>query len=196
MSLIQTSILPDWHISGHLVDWKQIQTPNTFNLHVIITRRLKKYRVYCVEEVGNKNSCKQLKTTFSYKLAHSHIEKVQNFVDKLPKHGDIIGMKRKHYIHYAVYDATRREILEYTQARIQATPFLKLLCREVNTDIIIREFKDGYPPDEVVDRARSQLGKKKFHVYLCNCEHFSVWAKTVRLICCFVDILIIGKSKE
>ena len=35
-----------------------------------------------------------------------------------------------------------------------------------------------YSPSETVQRARSQLGKKDYNIFLNNCEHFAIWCKT------------------
>lgn len=53
-----------------------------------------------------------------------------------------------------------------------------ILKRELNRDMFRREYEECFPPDEVVRRARSQIGSKEYHIYLKNCEHYVVWAKT------------------
>lgn len=35
-----------------------------------------------------------------------------------------------------------------------------------------------YSPEETVQRARSQLGKRNYNILLNNCEHFAIWCKT------------------
>jgi hypothetical protein len=48
---------------------------------------------------------------------------------------------------------------------------------------ITERFNDGktyniYSPEEVVERAKSQLGKGNYKLLFNNCEHFAMWCKT------------------
>ena len=35
-----------------------------------------------------------------------------------------------------------------------------------------------YSPEETVARAREQIGKEDYNLFLSNCEHFAIWCKT------------------
>lgn len=35
-----------------------------------------------------------------------------------------------------------------------------------------------YSPEETVQRARKELGKKNYNLFFNNCEHFAIWCKT------------------
>lgn len=59
----------------------------------------------------------------SLKLAKPIIKRMRSINDKLPRHGDVIVMKRKHYDHFAIYDAKKSEFLEFTRGgEIHCTP--------------------------------------------------------------------------
>lgn len=43
---------------------------------------------------------------------------------------------------------------------------------------IYNDPKDCLEPDEVIERARSRIGEKEYHLIGKNCEHFATWCKT------------------
>jgi hypothetical protein len=99
--------------------------------------------------------------------------------------GAVLRVRRKiGYWHYGVYCGGGRVVqfapkkgfeLNQTEADIVETDldgFLKGGSLMVDTKIVPR-----FPPDEIVARARSMLGKEKgeYNLLFNNCEHFARW---------------------
>lgn len=116
--------------------------------------------------------------------------------------GDIIGVKRFLYSHYAVY-VGGDTIIHYSGEK---GDFIGKKTVRYGT---MEEFLDGkkeffelvfpeehnkpdkekryeiqntiyklYSPEETVERAKSRLGEDKYNLALNNCEHFAIWCKT------------------
>jgi hypothetical protein len=148
------------------------RTPNDLLHHYLVQTV---YRKYGGKAIGVIPVCK----TRSLEKTRRVIKNMKNIVAKLPRHGDVIVMKRKHYDHFAIYDGYNSEFIEYTRGgECHATPLAFILKRELNRVMYRRAYEEFFLPDEVVRRARSQIGNKEYHIYLKNCEHFVVWAKT------------------
>ncbi len=116
--------------------------------------------------------------------------------------GDIIGVKRFLYSHYAVYVGDGK-VIHYAGdggdfkgiKRIRfgnMKDFLggkKEFFELVFSDIHQKPEKEKryetqsesyhlYSPEETVERAKSRLGETKYNLALNNCEHFAIWCKT------------------
>ena len=116
--------------------------------------------------------------------------------------GDIIGVKRFLYSHYAVYTGDNK-VIHYSGEK---GDFIGKKTVRWGT---MEEFLDGkkeffelvfpeehnkpdkekryeiqntvyklYSPEETVERAKSRLGEDKYNLALNNCEHFAIWCKT------------------
>ncbi|WP_161625295.1 lecithin retinol acyltransferase family protein [Pontibacillus halophilus] len=105
--------------------------------------------------------------------------------------GQILGVRRYigHIIHYGVYIGMR-EVIHFSSPSdiknntiIQTTmdDFLKgeeyFFVANVEKSL---KFGNLYTPEEAVWRAKSELGKKDYHLLLNNCEHFAFWCRTGR----------------
>lgn len=138
-----------------------------------------------------------------YKQKHLFIlYKEVFFMYKDLQAGDIIGVKRFLYSHYAVYVGDNT-VIHYSGEK---GDFVGKKTVRYGT---MNEFLDGkkeffelvfpqkhqkpdkearyetqsityklYSPEETVLRAKSRIGEDKYNLALNNCEHFAIWCKT------------------
>ncbi|WP_052356704.1 lecithin retinol acyltransferase family protein [[Clostridium] dakarense] len=100
-------------------------------------------------------------------------------------YGDIIYVNHLLYKHFGIY-LSDDCIIHYDGK--QDDLLLRKMCVRV-TDI--ERFLNGkktykvkniknerYSPDEIVKRAKNEIGLQNFNIILNNCEHFANWCKT------------------
>lgn len=124
-----------------------------------------------------------------------------------PKKGDIIGIDRGVYTHYATYLGKGRVIHYSTipgalqENTIIETDMDNFLRGETEYFVFNCENKSKeklssmspadfivpipkmpvhviYTPEETIQRAKSRLGENEYNLALNNCEHFAIWCKT------------------
>jgi hypothetical protein len=108
------------------------------------------------------------------------------FNQKTPRSGDIIFVNRGLYKHYGIYASDACIIhfapingLKETDAEhaiIHETTlynFLKGGILEID-----KQDKCAFSCDEIVQRAKAQIGSKGYSIVFNNCEHFARWCKT------------------
>ncbi len=95
--------------------------------------------------------------------------------------GDHIKVKRTWYSHHGI-DIGGNAVIHFT-----GEPGNKVNAQVMQTSM--QEFLDGgkletvryansFPPDRVVEKARSCLGRRGYSLFSNNCEHFARWCKT------------------
>ncbi len=100
-----------------------------------------------------------------------------------PRPGDHLVVSRGSYTHHGIYEGDGT-VIHFVGLR--ASKDLAIVRRDT-----LEAFADGaaievhpyngarcFPPDEIVRRARSQLGKRGYHVLNNNCEVLARWAVT------------------
>ena len=103
-----------------------------------------------------------------------------------PNPGDHIRVKRFLYFHHGIYvsddevihftDGTKKEI-SLKNAKVRATSLKNFLFDgrlQVASDSG-SEKKEIFSSEEIIERARSRLGEKKYSLVFKNCEHFTNW---------------------
>jgi hypothetical protein len=108
-------------------------------------------------------------------------EKIENQEAKI---GDIVGVKGNlggyDYEHYGVFIGNGN-VIEYSSktgkiqdAQVTLNPMSKSFSK-----YYIYKLKDNkYTPEEIVARANSRVGEKKYDLIGNNCENFAVWCQT------------------
>ena len=99
--------------------------------------------------------------------------------------GDILYVNRGFYKHYGVYAGDGKVI-----------HFAPLAGKEINAENAVvhetslgnflkggvlqidNKSKANFSRQEIVERARSQIGAKSYNLVFSNCEHFARWCKT------------------
>jgi hypothetical protein len=101
-----------------------------------------------------------------------------------PREGDVIYVNRIFYKHYGVYNNDQSVIhfspdsgkeINSRDASIRETSLAEFLKDgEAEVD---RSVCAAFPPEEVVYRARSLVGKGRgeYNLFFNNCEHFARW---------------------
>jgi len=99
--------------------------------------------------------------------------------------GDILYVHRGVYKHYGVYAGDGRVIhfaplsgaeINAENATIHETNLGNFLKGGVLR--VDRKSRAQFPRQEVVERARSQIGSKRYDLVFNNCEHFARWCIT------------------
>jgi hypothetical protein len=102
-----------------------------------------------------------------------------------PRPGDILYVNRGLYLHYGLYAGDGRVIhfaplsggeINAENAVIHETT-LEAFSKggELKID---KKVKASYPREEIVRRARKQIGAKGYNLVFNNCEHFARWCKS------------------
>jgi len=99
--------------------------------------------------------------------------------------GDILYVNRGLYKHYGVY-AGDGMVIHFAPLAGKETSADNAVVHETNlgnflkggTLKIDRKSKAKFTRPEIVERARSQIGKKSYSLVFHNCEHFAHWCKT------------------
>lgn len=116
--------------------------------------------------------------------------------------GDIIGVKRFLYSHYAVFVGDGK-VIHYSgdggdfkgTKRIRYGTMGEFLGNKKEFfELVFSENHQKpekekryetqnekyhlFTPEETVERAKSRLGETKYNLALNNCEHFAIWCKT------------------
>ena len=103
-----------------------------------------------------------------------------------PNPGDHIRVKRFLYFHHGIYvsddevihftDGTKKEI-SLKNAKVRATSLKNFLFdgKLQVANYSGSEKKKIFPPEKIVERAKSRLGDKSYNLVFRNCEHFSNW---------------------
>lgn len=119
-------------------------------------------------------------------------------INRRVRRGDVIGVSRILYEHYAIYTGDglvihytfneARSRLEIRKTGIEvflhdSTTFFILDCEFEKPlksgPIKYRDIKPRlFSPEETVRRAESRLGEAEYNLLSNNCEHFAVWCKT------------------
>jgi len=112
---------------------------------------------------------------------------MKNLVEKTPLPGDVVVADRILYKHYGIYVGNNRVIHFSGGAGGEINP---LDAKIIETSL--SDFLDGsalyveesdeagaFPPDVIVKRALSMVGKLKgdYNLAINNCEHFTHWCK-------------------
>jgi 5'-3' exonuclease len=79
------------------------------------------------------------------------------------------------YDHHAI-DCGDGTVIEYS--RIQGVRRLDMDEFRKGNPLFVKNYRDSYAPDVVVQRAESRLGEKQYNILTNNCEHFVAWCKT------------------
>jgi hypothetical protein len=99
--------------------------------------------------------------------------------------GDILYVHRGLYKHYGVYAGDGKVIhfapltgkeIKAESAVVHETTLGNFLKGGILK--IDNKSKAKYPRSEIVERARSQIGKKSYSLVFYNCEHFANWCRT------------------
>lgn len=102
------------------------------------------------------------------------------------KPGDILGVSRGMYEHYAVYIGNG-EVIHYAAetsdfrggAAIRRAPFQNFLGTAKSYFVVcFPEDIFCFSAEETVRRAEEKLGETKYSLISNNCEHFAIWCKT------------------
>ena len=78
------------------------------------------------------------------------------------------------YTHHGIYIGDKK-VIHYWENQIICTSLDKFRCRK---KIHIKKYKECYPAEAVVKRAKKRLKEKKYHLIFNNCEHFAYRCKT------------------
>ena len=90
--------------------------------------------------------------------------------------GDHIFIKRKFYTHHGI-DCGDGTVIHYN-----GNPYQKMnaqICREPiekfgpSDRIEIKKYGVRLSPEETIERAKSRIGEKRYHLIRNNCEHFA-----------------------
>jgi hypothetical protein len=99
-----------------------------------------------------------------------------------PSPGDILSVNRGPYKHYGIY-AGDGKVIHYTTPKGDFG--FDISVRETTLDKFIAggkcrivEIKQGFSPEETLERARSRIGEEKYNLLFNNCEHFVYECKT------------------
>ena len=99
--------------------------------------------------------------------------------------GDILYVHRGLYKHYGVYAGDGKVIhfaplsgkeIKAENAVVHETTLGNFLKGGILK--IDNKSKAMFPRQKIVERARSQIGKKSYNLVFYNCEHFANWCKT------------------
>ena len=112
---------------------------------------------------------------------------MRSITEKVPLPGDVVVADRGLYKHYGIYVGEGRVIhysagmgieLDADKAKIIETSLADFL---EGSGLYVEETDEpgAFPPDRVVDRARSMVGKMhgEYNIVFNNCEHFTHWCK-------------------
>lgn len=95
-----------------------------------------------------------------------------------PEVGSHLISRRTGYTHHGIYVGEGR-VIHYsgladglTSGPIEETD---LQTFSNGKGITVKTYKNAFPPDEIVRRARSRLGENSYNVFNNNCEHFCLW---------------------
>jgi hypothetical protein len=99
--------------------------------------------------------------------------------------GDILYVSRGLYKHYGIYAGDGKVIhfaplagaeINAENAVIHETSLENFL--KDGTLAVDKKAKAKFSRQKIVERARSQIGSKKYDLVFNNCEHFARWCKT------------------
>lgn len=112
---------------------------------------------------------------------------MKEITEKVPLPGDVVVAHRGLYNHYGIYIGDGRVIhysagmgieLDANKAKIIETSIVDFLD---GSGLYVEESDEpgAFPPDRVVERAKSMLGKMhgEYNIAFNNCEHFTHWCK-------------------
>ena len=112
---------------------------------------------------------------------------MKEMTEKVPLPGDVVVADRGLYKHYGIYAGGGRVIhysagmgieLDADKAKIIETSLAEFLD---GSALYVEETDEpgAFPPDRVVDRARSMIGRLhgEYNIAFNNCEHFTHWCK-------------------
>jgi hypothetical protein len=117
--------------------------------------------------------------------------------------GDHIRVKRLGYYHHGI-DIGDGKVVHYSkinaEAEVKETSLAEFLELELKNgklengkiELEIVEYIESLPTDEVVRKAKSREGTKKYNLIFNNCEHFASWCKTGMRISEQVDNAAVG----
>ena len=102
-----------------------------------------------------------------------------------PNPGDIIYVHRGFYKHYGVY-AGDGKIIHFAPLAGKEINAENAVVHETNPENFLkggvlridRKSEAKFSGQEIVERARSQIGGKSYNLVFFNCEHFARWCKT------------------
>lgn len=105
----------------------------------------------------------------------------------MPKanYGDIIYVNHLLYKHFGIYISD--DCIIHYDGKQDDLLLRKMCIRDTNIERFlngkgsykVKQFKnEKYSPNEVVKRAKNEIGSKDFNLILNNCEHFAIWCKT------------------
>jgi len=99
--------------------------------------------------------------------------------------GDVVWALRIPHFHCGIYEGDNSVIHFAAQdgsktkenAVVHRTSFEQFAN---GLPVVIIEFPEDkcFPPDKVVENARSRLGEKGYSPFFKNCDHFATWCKT------------------
>ena len=112
---------------------------------------------------------------------------MKNLVEKTPLPGDVVVADRLLYKHYGIYIGNMRVVhfsggaggeINTSDAKIIETSLADFL---EGSALYVEESDEAgaFPPDVVVKRALSMVGRLKgdYNLIFNNCEHFTHWCK-------------------
>mmetsp|Transcript_30803 Transcript_30803/g.34358 ORF Transcript_30803/g.34358 Transcript_30803/m.34358 type:complete len:230 (-) Transcript_30803:100-789(-) len=146
----------------------------------IINRSICRYGLHFISDDGK---CKlKIGNYFWFNHAKKAIIESQKVKPPLP-HGSIIYRRCSGFNHFGIYDKVGHKVIEYdthglnSDLGIRENP-LSSWQSKAESDIFVLDVKSKYSNQQVVERARSLLGRENFSLLFRNCEHFAMWART------------------
>jgi hypothetical protein len=99
--------------------------------------------------------------------------------------GDILYVHRGLYKHYGVY-AGDGKVIHFAPLAGKEISAENAVVHETNLGGFLKggvlqidnRSKANFSRQEIVERARSQIGTKSYNLVFSNCEHFARWCKT------------------
>jgi hypothetical protein len=102
-----------------------------------------------------------------------------------PRPGDILYVNRGFYLHYGLYAGDGR-VIHFAPLSGNEINAENAVIHEITLDAFLKggelnidkKAKASYPREEIVRRARAQIGAKGYNLVFNNCEHFARWCKS------------------
>ena len=94
--------------------------------------------------------------------------------------GDHLIVSRGFYSHHAI-DLGNGKVVQYGSRIDIENACVEIVSMETfleGSALIPSDKLASYSPDEIIKRAMSRLGEKKYNLYSNNCEHFVNWCRT------------------
>mmetsp|Transcript_29993 Transcript_29993/g.33477 ORF Transcript_29993/g.33477 Transcript_29993/m.33477 type:complete len:282 (+) Transcript_29993:127-972(+) len=177
-------------VNGYYINGKEVHREDGFYAYTEGTFVINNVIVFSLRFVSNSGVGHKFGTFPTSDAAMDALRSIDR--SQIP-HGSIIRIENMVYHHYGIFDRDEREVIEYTgdattgimwigskgsKANVQASSMDTWLCKSL-TIVVVPEPDTKLKPNEVVERARNQIGNdKSYHLIYNNCEHFAYEMKT------------------